>query len=143
METSGSFENFNRKEKLKSSSNRSFGFVFSGLFFLFSILAWENGSERFPMWIALGILMLIMALALPAFLSPLNKAWNSFGLLIHRIVTPIVMLLMFFAVFTPLGYALRLFGKLSLKKGFDLNAKTYWITRSEPGPKPESMKLSF
>lgn len=53
------------------------------------------------------------------------------------------MFLMFFVVFMPLGYALRVVGKLSLKKGFNSQIQSYWITRAQPGPQPESMKFSF
>lgn len=143
MTSAGSFENFNRKEKTKISSNRSFGLVFSGVFFTLAFFAWKKGSGYLTTWIVFGVVMLIMALALPTYLAPLNKSWNRLGLLLHYIVTPIVMFLMFFVVFMPLGFVLRLFGKLSLKKKFDPQIQTYWITRSEPGPKPESMKLSF
>lgn len=143
MASTGSFENFDRKEKTKISSNRSFGLVFSAVFFILAFFSWKKGSSYLPIWVGLGTLMLIMAFFLPIYLAPLNKAWNRFGLLLHHIVTPIVMFLMFFVVFMPLGFALRLFGKLSLKKGFNSQVQTYWITRAEPGPKPESMKLSF
>lgn len=143
MATTNSFENFDRKEKTKISSNRSFGLVFSGVFFILAFFAWKKGSNYLAIWIVLATTMLIMALALPTYLASLNKAWNQFGLLLHRILTPVVMFLMFFTVFMPLGFALRLFGKLSLKKSFDPKVQTYWITRPEPGPTPESMKLSF
>lgn len=143
MAATSSFENFDRKEKMKISSNRSFGFVFTAFFFLLSFLAWKKQSQILPVWLALGILMLIMATFLPSYLSFLNKTWNRFGLLLHRIVTPVVMFLMFFGVFLPIGFFLRVIGKLSLKKSFDPNLKTYWIPRSEPGPKPDSMKFSF
>lgn len=143
MASTGSFENFDRKEKTKISSNRSFGLVFSIIFIVLALLAWKKGSPRFPVWTVLASLMLVLTLLKPSLLAPLNKAWNRFGLLLHSVITPIVMFLMFFMVFMPLGFFLRQLGKLSLKKDFDAQTQSYWIPRSEPGPKPETMKLSF
>lgn len=143
MASTGSFENYDREELVKTSSNRSFGLVFSAVFFILAYFAWKKGSAYLPLWVCSGFLFLFFAVFLSNFLAPLNIAWSKFGLLLHKIVTPVVMSLMFFVVFAPIGCLLRVLNKLSLKKGFDSEVQSYWITRQDPGPKSETMKLSF
>lgn len=94
-------------------------------------------------WASLSVLTFLVALLAPFLLKQLNIVWNKFGLLLHKIMTPIIMGVMFFLVFLPLGLVLRLFKKLSLKKAFDLSLNTYWVERTPRGPLPETMKNSY
>ncbi len=65
------------------------------------------------------------------------------GLLLHGIVNPVVMGLLFFLVLTPFGLGLRLLGKDPLHRHFDRMAGSYWIRRSPPGPPPGTMTQQF
>lgn len=98
-----------------------------------------------PRWwaLAVGVLFAGLALALPRTLAPLNRLWFLFGQLLHRIVNPIVMGLLFFCVLTPTALLMRLLGKRALALDFDAAARTYWIERRPPGPAPETMKRQF
>ena len=85
---------------------------------------------------AVSGLFLVVAVAAPRLLAPLNRLWYRFGLLLHRIVNPVVMGLLFYATVTPIALVMRLVGKDPLHRAFDPQARTYWIERSPPGPKP-------
>ncbi|MDD9928124.1 MAG: SxtJ family membrane protein [Rhodospirillaceae bacterium] len=86
---------------------------------------------------------LALAFAAPKLLSPLNRLWMRFGLLLHRIVNPLVMALLFFLVVTPIALLMRLFGKRPLHLETEPDAESYWIPRDPPGPEPETMKQQF
>ena len=83
-----------------------------------------------------------VTLARPALLAQANRLWLKFGLLLNRIVSPVVMALMFFVVLTPIAFAMRLAGKDPMRRRHDPAAASYWIDR-EPGPAPDSMKNQF
>jgi len=90
-----------------------------------------------------SIIFLLLALLVPKALAPLNWVWTKLGLLLHKIVSPVVLGILFFMVFTPIGITFRLFGGDPLRLRFDSNALSYWIARSPPGPAPDSLKNQF
>jgi len=77
-----------------------------------------------------------------AALAPLNKWWTKLGLLLYRVVSPIVLGLLFYVTLTPIALVMRLLGKDPLRLRRDPDAASYWIDRSPP-PAPESMKNQF
>lgn len=124
-------------------SNRKFGVVFAAMFVLLGSIRWGiSGSPESWPWVVSG-LFLLAALAAPATLTPLNRLWAKLGLLLHHIVTPVVLGIMFFAVIVPVGLLMRLFGKRPIPIRFDSDRGTYWISRTPPGPDPESMRNQF
>ncbi|HQR50033.1 MAG TPA: SxtJ family membrane protein, partial [Methylophilaceae bacterium] len=86
---------------------------------------------------------LLLALVIPRVLAPANRAWTKFGLLLHDIVSPIALGILFFVVVTPTGLLMRLLGKDPLRLRFERSAKSYWIVRTPPGPDAESLKNQF
>ena len=112
------------------SSNKSFGLVFFIVFLIVALYPLlENESVR--LWsIILSAIFLILGMLDSKFLTPLNKIWFKFGILLGSIVSPIVMGIVFFAIVTPTSLIMRALGKnlLNLKKN---NKKTYWIERSK------------
>jgi hypothetical protein len=86
---------------------------------------------------------LAAALVFPSALGPLNRLWLKFGLLLHKIVSPVVLGIMFFLVITPIGLFLRARGKDPLRLKPNRQSKSYWIERVPPGPAPESIKDQF
>jgi hypothetical protein len=136
-------ETFDREEAVKVSSDRSFGFVFTVVFALIGF--WPLIHAHPPRWWSVGIAaaFLVVSLVRPVLLAPLNKLWLRFGLLLHKIVNPLVMGMLFYLVLTPFGFVLRRLGKDPLRRGFDAAAQSYWIVRTPPGPLPESMKNQF
>jgi|TARA_B110000971_G_scaffold219318_1_gene260143 hypothetical protein len=119
-----------KEDKIKISSNRSFGIVFFILFFIIAIFPLlSDGNIR--VWsAALSIIFLILGLMNSSILYPLNKIWFKFGILLGKIVSPIVLGVIFFFVVTPIGILMKILGKdlLNLKNN---NEKSYWIKRSE------------
>lgn len=130
-------------ETPEGSSDRSFGLVFSSLFFVVALWPLLHGNNIRLWAIGFGLIFGIFALAAPRILTPLNRLWTRFGLLLHRVVSPIALGILFFGVVTPTGLLMRLFGKDSLCLRLQKNAATYWIPRTPPGPKPESLKNQF
>jgi hypothetical protein len=88
-------------------------------------------------------LFLAAALLRPALLNPLNRLWLKFGLLLHRVVNPIVMGLLFYGTVWPTGLVMRALGKDLLRLKRQPEAHSYWIVRAPPGPAPETMKDQF
>ena len=115
---------------IKISSNRNFGVVFFLFFLMVSIFPlFKDGNIR--IWsLIIAIIFLILGLLNSKVLTPLNKTWFKFGILLGSLVSPIVMGIVFFAIVTPTSLIMRVLGKnlLNLKKG---NKKTYWIERSK------------
>ena len=128
-----------RTEKIEIGSNRSFGLVF---FFVFLIIAFypllnEKPINALPLGIS--IVFLILGLFNSKILNPLNVIWFKFGLLLGRIISPLVMGVIFFVIVTPIGIFMRLIKKDLLNLKFN-NNKTYWSKRT--GPKSK-MKNQF
>ncbi len=96
-------------------------------------------------WWALGVSLLFLcsALAAPRVLHPLNLLWAKLAVLLHHIVSPAAMALVFFLAFTPMGFLLRAFGKDLLRLRRSPHADSYWIPRDPPGPPPETMIHQF
>lgn len=149
--TTGHHELSARHDDVKMGSERGFGIVFA---VVFSIIAlWPTFTLRaLPkvdlaatrLWaIALAALFLAAGLLAPAVLKPLNRLWFKLGLLLARIMNPIIMGLLFYGVFTPFGLVMRLFGKDLLRLKLDREAPSYWIRRTPPGPTGESMRNQF
>ncbi|MBF0455214.1 MAG: hypothetical protein HQL72_10420 [Magnetococcales bacterium] len=131
-------------DTVESSSDRSFGFVFTVVFLLIS--AWpyyDRGAMPLGWAGGVALLFLLVALIKPVLLAPLNRLWTRFGLLLNRITSPLILALFFFGILFPLSLMMRLFGKRPLQLSFDKGAASYWIVREPPGPEPETMKQQF
>ncbi|MBF0166008.1 MAG: hypothetical protein HQL45_00140 [Alphaproteobacteria bacterium] len=136
-------EDFNEKSKVKQGSDKSFGFVFAAFFALIGLWPLFKGLDA-RLW-ALGLAALFLAVSLirPALLKPLNRVWFLFGLLLHKIVSPLIMGLLFFLTVAPTGLIMRALGKDMLRLKRDPEAASYWILREPPGPEAGSMTRQF
>src|SRR5262245_14520819 len=136
-------ESFSRDENVVAGSDRSFGIVMAAAF---AILALLNGLHGGRLWLWMGGLaglFLAAALLYPAVLNPLNRLWLKFGLLLHKVVNPILMAFVFFGTVLPIGLVMRALGKDPLRLKRQPDANSYWIERRPPGPAPKSMKDQF
>ena len=131
------------QDAVKPSSNRTFGLVFAAFFALIALLPLVRGHSvrRWPL--PFSFLFLVAALAAPKLLAPLNRAWTALGSLLHGVVNPVVLGILFYLVFTPFGWVLRRMGKDFLRLRPAPGAPSYWIPRQPPGPTPESMSRQF
>ena len=146
-------EDLRREHEVKSSSDRSFGLVIGAAFILIfsgiirevrlgAIQAGNFGGLH--MW-ALGVggLFIVVGLVYPPALAPLNKLWTKLGLLMGKVMAPIMMGLLLYTVVTPVGLLVRLFGGDPLRLKLDKKSKSYWIVRDPPGPSGDSMSNQF
>ena len=139
----GSHEFVERAEVAKTSSDRNFGLVFAAFFGLLSALGVWHGTARWPIWLGLAVVMLILAFAAPKLLSPLNWVWTKIGLVLHAIISPVMLGVVFYACVTPVGYLMRLSGNDPLRRRNDAAADTYWIKREPPGSQPDTFRNQF
>ena len=136
-------EELARKHAVRGSSDRAFGSVFAVFFALAGFAPLLKQQPMRPWALALAGLFLTITVLRPAWLHPLNQAWIKLGLLLGRIVNPIVMGLLFFVVVAPTALIFRLLGKDPLRLSLDATAGSYWIDRRPPGPSPETMANQF
>ena len=141
----GLHENLRREEVIAPPSEKSFGITFAVVFLLLALWFWLR--KDLMLWGALFLLVSVGFLAavylLPRVLRPLNLIWLKFGLLLHKVVNPLVMGLLFFAVFTPMGLIMRLGGKDFLRLKLRTGDKSYWLPRSQADDKASSMRNQF
>jgi hypothetical protein len=143
MASGGLHEDFSREEHVKAGTDRGFGLVFAGFFAIMAALSWWRGHEAWHYTLPVAAVFLVIALTFPKILGPLNRLWLKFGLLLFKVMNPLVMGLLFFVTITPIGLIMRATGKDFLRLRLDKDAKSYWIDRAPPGPPPQSMKNQF
>jgi large-conductance mechanosensitive channel len=116
--------------KIEISSNKSFGVVFFIFFFVVSIYPLFKSGDLRTWSLIISVIFLILGLLNSKILTPLNKLWFKFGILLGTIVSPIVMGIIFFIVVTPISLIMKILGKdiLNLKKNKN---RSYWIDKSE------------
>ena len=123
-------------------SNRKFGFFFTAVFLVAAGYLWHEKSTALAYtFTALSALFFVITLIKADVLLPLNKLWMRFGLLLGMIVSPIVLGLIFFVMFTPIAFAMRLFGRDELRLRFK-DKSSHWIKR-ETSTQSDSFKHQF
>ena len=119
---------------IKIGSNKSFGIVFFVFFLIVAVYPLLKGNDLRIWAIILSLIFLILGVLNSVILSPLNKLWFKFGLILGRAISPIIMGIIFFIVVTPIGLLMRLIGKDLLNLKFN-NNNTYWIDKNDPKSK--------
>ena len=127
------------EKKIKVSSNKSFGIVFSIFFLLISVYPLLNNDPIYYWSLFVSFIFLVLGLMNSKILSPLNVLWFKFGILLGKIVSPVVMGIIFFLVVTPIALIMKALGKDILHLKFS-NNHSYWIEKN--GPKSK-MKNQF
>jgi hypothetical protein len=143
-------EDFSRKEEVKGSSDRGFGLTVGGILLAIAavraLLHLWNGTAAgwFELALAgIGLVLIAFGLIAPARLAPLNRAWTRLGLILFKVVNPVVLGLIYLTTIVPIGLLMRVGGRDLLSLKFDRQAKSYWIAREPPGPAPETMINQF
>ncbi|HEX9701616.1 MAG TPA: SxtJ family membrane protein [Rhodospirillales bacterium] len=145
MKNQSFHEDLKRQDEgeVKAGSERAFGMVFAGVFA--AIALWpilDDGKLR--AWAAvIAVFFFAAGLLMPPLLKPLNRVWFLFGLALNRVVSPLVMALIFYLTVTPIALIMRIVGKDPLRLKFDRAARSYWIERNPAGPAPETMRQQF
>ena len=126
-------------DNIKLPSNRSFGIVFFVVFLLIGLYPLLN-SEEARLWsLIISLIFILLGLLNSKILTPLNKIWFKFGIFLGKIISPLIMGIIFFLVVTPIGLIMRLLGKDLLNLRYNKN-KSYWIEKNDPKSK---MKNQF
>ena len=136
-------EDLDRAEEIKLSSDRSFGIVFTLVFLAVGVWVVSGGQSKGWFFFVSAALFLVVAIARPSILGPLNRAWAKFGLLLGQVFNPLLLGVVFFLVITPIAVIRRLLGKDSLRLKSKPSLESYWIDRNPLGPKPGSMTRQF
>ncbi len=136
-------ESYSRDETVIGGSDWSFGIVMTVAFAVMSLLNWWHSGHSWRWTGGIAVLFLVATLLYPPALRPLNQLWLKIGLLLHKVVNPIIMALVFFGTVLPTGLIMRALGKDPLRLKRQPNAKSYWIERRPPGPAPDTMKDQF
>ena len=129
-----------KNNKIKISSNRSFGIVFFVVFFVFAIWPLLNNQDIRIWSLIISLVFLILGILNSNLLKPLNIIWFKFGLLLGSIIAPIIMGIVFFVVVTPTSLIMKIIGKDLLNNKYDKNKKSYWIIREK---NKSTMKQQF
>ncbi len=145
-------EDFSRSETIEGSSDRGFGLTVGGILLAIACvrigLAWWSTGLIDPGWVdwslgGVGLVLFVLGLLAPGSLSLLNRGWTALGLILFKIVNPVVLGVIFAVTIIPIGLLLRAFGKDPLRLKLDPSAESYWIPRDPPGPAPETMSQQF
>jgi hypothetical protein len=127
----------------KLPSNNKFGWFFSAVFAMIAIYSYFQHLKTFA-YAAAIVFFIFVALTFfaPQLLTPLNRLWYALGILLGKVISPIVLGAMFFVLITPIALVTRLFGRdeLKLKKSL---LQSYWVDRLPPGPPSDSFKNQF
>ena len=124
----------------KKNPNRSFGLLFFIVFLGFGLWPITKGESINLILSLISLVFLILGILNSKILTPLNKIWVKFGEILGLFVAPIVMVIIYFLILTPISILVRIFGKDLLKIKFSNKVNSYWIKRHK---KPGSMKKQF
>lgn len=113
----------------RSRALRRFGFTLAAAFgVLGGISLWRGSGRELPLFAVAGV-FLLSGLAFPAILAPVHRAWMAIGLVLGWVMTRVILGILFYLVFTPMGLLMRALGKRPLAMRYDRKASSYWIPR--------------
>ena len=136
-------EGFDHGEEIKVGSPRLFGVVFAVVFAIIALWPLLAGSSVLLWSAIISILFLSAAFVKPDLLQPLNWLWFQFGMLLHKIVNPLIMGFLFFLTVTPIAMVFKLIRKDPLNRELDRECQSYWIKRDPKKSEQGSMKNQF
>lgn len=129
--------------KIQESSERMFGLIFTVFFALVALYPLINGQKIRTWSLVAAAVTGLLALLMPKMLSPAKRLWIKFGMLLHHVVSPVALCIVFFFAVAPTGLLMRLFGKDPLRLRFDPAVDSYWIERKPTGPAADSFNNQF
>ncbi len=131
-------------EEIQLPSNRKFGLFFAAVFAACAVYVQIKSSMHLLILVfaTLSLISLVIAIVRPDYLLPFNRLWMRLGFLIGKIVSPIIIGVIFFALITPIAVVMRFMGRdeLRLKREY---RESHWKQRSPTGPEPSSFKYQF
>ena len=143
---SGTNEELRAHTEVKGSSDRAFGLTVGGILAVIGLIRGLFGTGL-DLWaiVLMGVGSALVALGLVAAstLAPLNRAWTKLGLVLFKVVNPVVLFLIFILTVVPTGLIMRWMGRDPLRLRRDPTAASYWIERQPPGPNAEGLRNQF
>ena len=136
-------ENFKDRHEIEIGSERNFGLIFALVFSVIGIFSYFNGVLFWFWFFAVAIAFLLISLIVPVLLKPFNFLWFKLGIMLQKIVSPIVLATLFFFFLTPIAVSMRIFGKCFLDMKFNSNASTYWIERKTDAKQSLNMTKQY
>jgi hypothetical protein len=127
----------------KVASSRSFGLLFVAVFLVIAAFNYWADGHWYPFWAGCAVLLLAVSLLVPRVLAPLKRQWLRLGALLHHVVGPLVLSLVYVLAIVPVGLLVRVFGKDPLSLRRDPTAASYWIRREGGGLRPDSLRDQF
>lgn len=132
-----------KAEEIPLPSERSFGVVMGVFFAILGLYPILKG-EPYRVWsLGVSVVFFLFGLFYPLALRPLNLLWFKLGLLLNKIVSPILMGIVFYLIVTPMGLFMKLLGKDLLGLKLDKEIASYWKERVPPGPAKDSFENQF
>lgn len=126
------------------NSDRAFGFFFTFVFLALSAYFYLSGDKLNTFLIlTLALICFFCSIFCAKVLHPLNVAWFKLGILLHRIISPIVLAVLYFVLITPIAFIVRLKGRDELNLSKDVAVDSYWIKRGPNSPTSESMRKQY
>jgi hypothetical protein len=123
-------------------SNRNFGFVFAAFFLILALWPVVRGDPIRVWSLIVAGFFLGAAFFSPHIFSLPNRLWFRFGLLLGKVLTPIIMGTLFLAVVLPIALVMRLLRKDTMRLRPDPSLESYWLPKAS-GPSPETLKDQF
>ena len=115
-------------------TNKNFGLTFFIVFLIISLWPLMH-NEQIRVWsLLIAFIFLILGMLNSKILTPLNTTWFKFGLFLGKIISPIVMGIIFFLIVTPISIIMKIFGKDLLNLKYN-NQKSYWVEKTGPKSK--------
>jgi len=144
--TSSVHEDYGRSHEVKGSSDRGFGLTVGGILLLIAAYrTWAHDGFGIveSVLTPVGLILVILGLVWPRSLAGLNRAWTKLGLLMFKVISPVVLALLYVTTFVPIGLIMRASKRDLLRLELDPAAPTYWVKRDPPGPAPATMIHQF
>jgi saxitoxin biosynthesis operon SxtJ-like protein len=132
-----------RDDEVSGSSDRTFGLLIAAVCGVIGGVRLGLGHAHAGWWLGIALAVLLLALFWTPPLALLNRLWFRFGLLLYKVVNPLVMAAIFYSTMVPIGLFLRLRGKDPLRLRREPDVPTYWLPHDPPGPPPETMRNQF
>jgi hypothetical protein len=136
-------EDLRREDETEAPSDRKFGLTLGTLFAIMAVVKIVERSPWGFIWGVLAAALIGPALLRPSLLSGPNHIWLRFGILLNRIVNPVIMAVLFYGTIVPIGLLMQALGKDPLRLKLDKTATSYWLTRSDERLQSQSMRQQF
>ena len=112
-------------------SLRKFGLTVGTVLLLIGIALYLFGKPSFVYFAGMGLFLILLGIALPHLLRPINKVWMTLAIILGWFMSRVILSILFYLIITPIGFLLRLFGRDPLNLKVDNSVSSYWEDREK------------